>query len=376
MGIARFFRFFRHLNWITLKKAVSNAGKQRLMGLSAEMAYHAMLALFPGILAILTAIGLFEESVKSSLGDLAIRLEDIVPEQVWELLLNFVQGIKVTNSSWFSLSFVAAIWVFSGVLSAAMNALDQIHQVPPEQKRPFWKAKLMSLVLTIGTILLLIVASFLVLLGDFIVKLAVEQNWGLLLLTVWKILSGLIIIGIVATALALIYQIQQLPTHKKRLVGKAASVIFVITVSAILLRVIDSFLMSIRRLIETPEINQNVASMLLSAWRLFSWPVALGIVATAFAFIYRFGPSRWVQGTQILPGAILAAFSWAGLSALFRLYVSNFGQYNKVYGAVGAVIVLMLWLYMSSFVMLFGEQLNATVGEAMQEKEKNDLYIQ
>jgi membrane protein len=96
----------------------------------------------------------------------------------------------------------------------------------------------------------------------------------------------------------------------------------------------------------------------------------LGIVATAFAFIYRFGPSRWKHGTPIMPGAILAAISWAIISALFRLYVENFGNYNKVYGAVGAVIVLLLWLYMSSLVLLLGDQLNVTVGEAMQQAKR------
>jgi membrane protein len=93
----------------------------------------------------------------------------------------------------------------------------------------------------------------------------------------------------------------------------------------------------------------------------------LSIVATAFAFIYRFGPSRWSHGTPIMPGALLAAISWAILSGLFRLYVSNFGNYNRAYGAVGAVIILLLWLYMSSLVLLLGDQLNVTVGEAMQQ---------
>jgi membrane protein len=68
-----------------------------------------------------------------------------------------------------------------------------------------------------------------------------------------------------------------------------------------------------------------------------------------------------------MPGAMLAAISWAIISALFRLYVANFGNYNKVYGAVGAVIVLLLWLYMSSLILLLGDQLNVTVGEAMQQ---------
>lgn len=76
-----------------------------------------------------------------------------------------------------------------------------------------------------------------------------------------------------------------------------------------------------------------------------------------------------------MPGAVLAAVSWAILSALFRLYVSNFGNYNKAYGAIGAVIVLMLWLYMSAAVLLVGDQLNVTVGEAMYSRNKTGLKL-
>ena len=367
MRVVRIFRFFRYLNWLTIKKTFSCAFKQRLTGLSAEIAYNTMLGLFPGILAILTAIGMFEGSVQSSLGDLAIRLQEIVPEQVWTLLSTFVEEIKLERgSSWLSLSFVAAIWVFSGALSATMNALDQIYQVPTSQKRVFWKAKIVSLVLTIGTILLLIIASFLVLLGDFMIELAINLNWHSLLSTVWQILSGPVILAIVATALALIYQFSRLPADPQRPLKKARSISLVIFIAIILLSVIDYFLAFINDL----EIQQTMASLLSTIWQLLSWPVALAIVATAFACIYRFGPSIWIRGTPILPGAILAAIFWAIVSALFRLYVSNFGNYNKVYGAVGAVIVLMLWLYISSLVMLLGYQLNVTVGEAMQKNQQ------
>jgi membrane protein len=54
------------------------------------------------------------------------------------------------------------------------------------------------------------------------------------------------------------------------------------------------------------------------------------------------------------------------MSALFRLYVSHFGNYNKVYGTVGAFIVLLLWLFLTALVMLIGGQLNVAVGRAMQ----------
>ena len=285
----RFFRFFRHLNWATLKKTFQRVGQRRLTGLSAEMAYNAMLALFPAILAILTAIGLFQSSAKTFEG-VAKQLSEIAPQEALFLIEGFAHEISQSqNQGLFSVSFVAAIWASSGALSAAMTALDQIHQIQPEQIRPFWKAKLISIGLTIGTIVLLIIASFLVFISDLIVKLLISQ-------------SGLL--------------------------------------------------------------------ELLSIWRLFSWPLALGIVASAFAFIYRYGPSRWVPGTPIMPGAMVAAVSWAIISGLFRLYVSNFGNYNKAYGAVGAVIVLMLWLYMTSLVLLIGDQLNVTVGESMRHRRK------
>ncbi|HEY9670853.1 MAG TPA: YihY/virulence factor BrkB family protein [Waterburya sp.] len=283
---ARFFRFFRYLNWITLKKTFTRAIQRRLMGLSAEMAYNAILALFPAILAVLTAIGLFEESLQSTLRMWAAQLSEVAPDQAVQLMRDFVREISRTkSSSLFSLSFIVAIWASSGALSAAMNALDQIHRIPPNEVRPFWKAKLISLGLTVGSIFFLVLASFVVFISDWLVQMVVAQ-------------SG--------------------------------------------------------------------ASVLLTVWRLLSWPIALGIIATDCAFIYRYGPSRWTRGTPIMPGAILAAISWAIVSGMFRLYVANFGNYNKVYGAVGAVIVLLLWLYMTSLVLLLGDQLNVTVGEAMQ----------
>jgi len=293
---ARFFRFFRYLNLVTLRKTFARAVQRRLMGLSAEMAYNAMLALFPAILAILTAVGLFEDSLQSTVRNLANQLSEVVPYEAMELINNFANTINQTkNSGLFSVSFIAALWASSGALSAAMNALDQIHEIPPQKIRPFWKAKLISLGLTIGSISLLVIASFLVFISDLVVQLVVDQ-------------SG--------------------------------------------------------------------ASVLLALWRLLSWPLALGIVATTFAFIYRFGPSRWSHGTPLMPGAILAAISWAILSGLFRLYVANFGNYNKVYGAVGAVIVLLLWLYMTSLVLLIGDQLNVTVGEAMQKAKAKAALIE
>ncbi|MDY7012488.1 MAG: YihY/virulence factor BrkB family protein [Cyanobacteriota bacterium] len=311
---------------------IRQAMQQRLGSLSAEMAYNAMLALFPAILATVAAIAIFEESLQSTIlafisqftvednsslqltfRDLATQLRIVAPDMAWELLKNVVTEITETKSpGLFSLSFLAAIWIASSAVSAAMNALDQIQRIPPQYRRPFWKARFIAILLTLGSIVLLVAASFLVLLGDVTVKFVVNL-------------------------------IKQVPELLQTLPGASAASI------------------------EFGEVRawMNQADLLLDLWGLLSWPVALGIVSIAFAFVYRYGPSRRLRGTPIVPGAILAALSWAGISALFRLYVNNFGNYNRVYGTVGAAIVLMLWLYMSSFVMLLGAQLNTTVGAQM-----------
>ena len=136
---------------------------------------------------------------------------------------------------------------------------------------------------------------------------------------------------------------------------------------------VASFLVFISDWILKLVVSESGLSVLRVVWQLLSWPLALGIVSAAFAFVYRYGPSRWSPGTPILPGAVVAAVSWAIMSGLFRLYVANFGNYNRAYGAIGAVIVLMLWLYMSALVLLVGNELNVTVGEAMRTPAQSNL---
>ncbi|MEY3333659.1 MAG: hypothetical protein RLZZ176_1959, partial [Cyanobacteriota bacterium] len=73
----RFFHFFRHLTWRTIKKTFARTMETRLLGLAAEIAFNTMLSLFPAILALLTAIGLFAESLQNTFIQLAIQLSRI-----------------------------------------------------------------------------------------------------------------------------------------------------------------------------------------------------------------------------------------------------------------------------------------------------------
>jgi len=95
---------------------------------------------------------------------------------------------------------------------------------------------------------------------------------------------------------------------------------------------------------------------------LIRWPILIALVTVALAAIYRFAPSReepkwrWVSW-----GAVAATVLWIVASALFSLYVGRFATYDKSYGSLGAVVVLLMWLYLSAFVVLFGAQLNAEI---------------
>lgn len=91
-----------------------------------------------------------------------------------------------------------------------------------------------------------------------------------------------------------------------------------------------------------------------------SWIVLLGIFSFYLSVMYKVGPDRenakwkWVSA-----GAVIAAVLFAIVSALFSWYAKEFGNFNKTYGSMGAVIVLMTWFYLSSFVILLGAEINA-----------------
>ncbi|MEG4497092.1 YihY/virulence factor BrkB family protein [Microcoleus sp. F10-C6] len=304
-----FWLFCRCLTWGTLKQVGAKAGEQRLPGLSAEMAYNSMLALFPGLLAILSAIALFEP-LQSTLYQIARLLGEVIPDDVRKLIGGLIKEILLTRSKGlFSVSFLGAIWAFSGVMSAAMAALDRIHEIPSDRTRPFWKAKLISLGLSIGTIVLLILASGVVFVSDLIVQAIARQ-----------------------------------------------SCLLESVANCDLKDVQNCFLLASTCPLE---------SQLLGVWRLWRWPISLGIVSLAFAFVYRYGPSRRQPDIPIFSGAVFAAILWALFSALFRFYVFHLGNYTWTYGTIGTFIVLLLWLDLSSLVMLIGAQLNVTVGKAM-----------
>jgi len=93
---------------------------------------------------------------------------------------------------------------------------------------------------------------------------------------------------------------------------------------------------------------------------ILEWPVLIVLMMLALAVLYRFAPDRDApQWRWISPGAVTATVVWLVGSVLFTVYVSHFGSYDATYGSLGAIIVLLTWLYLSSYVVLFGAEINA-----------------
>jgi membrane protein len=91
-----------------------------------------------------------------------------------------------------------------------------------------------------------------------------------------------------------------------------------------------------------------------------SWVILLGLFSFFLSFVYRFGPCRnKAKWNWVSRGAIISSVLWALVSVGFSFYASKFGDFNKTYGSLGAVIVLMIWFYLSSFVILLGAEVNA-----------------
>jgi membrane protein len=96
------------------------------------------------------------------------------------------------------------------------------------------------------------------------------------------------------------------------------------------------------------------------AIRVLRWPLVAALLLIGLAVIYRFGPNRKsAKWRWVSPGSVAATLLWLAASFAFAIYASNFGNYNAAYGSLGAVAMLLLWLYLSAYVVLLGAELNA-----------------
>jgi membrane protein len=123
--------------------------------------------------------------------------------------------------------------------------------------------------------------------------------------------------------------------------------------------------------VEGQKIAQSLGLGSISShvFTLARWPIVIGLITVAMAFLYWATPNVKLPFKLITPGAILFTIGWLVGSYGFGLYVANFGSYNATYGALGGIVILLFWFYLTGFVMLLGGEVNAMLAEEVAPQE-------
>jgi membrane protein len=101
------------------------------------------------------------------------------------------------------------------------------------------------------------------------------------------------------------------------------------------------------------------------AWKIIQWPIALFFVSMAFAMVYYYGPDVEEQHWYwITPGSLIGVGLWLLVSFVLRFYLHFYNSYNRTYGSLGAVIILLLWLWISGLAFLVGGEINSEIEQA------------
>jgi membrane protein len=250
-------------------------------GRAAQLAYYFLFALFPFFLVLTTLLGYLP--VPNLMDRLMETLAEMLPGEALQLVQENVREL-ITNrrGGLLSLGILAALWTSSSAITSIIDGLNRAYDV--EEGRPFWKVRLIAILLTIGLSLFIIVSIVLLTFGPQIGAWIADQ-----------------------VGLGRVFQI---------------------------------------------------------TWNILRWPVIVGLLIIAMALIYYIAPDVEQEWQWITPGSIVAVIGWLVASLGFSFYVNNFGSYNATYGSIGAVIVLLTWMYVSGFFILVGGEINAEIEHA------------
>ncbi|MGC4808445.1 YihY/virulence factor BrkB family protein [Micromonospora sp. DT233] len=263
----------------TLKRTVREFQEDSLTDWAAALTYYSVLSIFPGVLVLVSILGLLGPSATEGVKD---TVNQAVPEgSVRQIISTAID--QATNAGGAAsvaavIGLLAAFWSASGYVAAFMRASNSIYDVP--EGRPIWK----TLPIRVGV-------------------------------------TALVGVMLVVSAVIVVFT--------GRLAEEAGSAI-------------------------------GIGSSAVTVWNIAKWPVLLVLVSLMFAVLYwaspnaRHGGFRWVS-----PGGVLAVVIWLLVSGGFALYVSNFGSYNKTYGALAGVIIFLVWLWLSNIAILLGAEFDA-----------------
>lgn len=258
------------------RRALREFKADDLQDRAAALTYYGILSIFPGLLVLVSLLGL----LGSSATPLVSSLSRAAPVSVRQTVLNTMTHLQHGHAAAGTLAIVgivAGVWSASGYVAGFMRAANVIYDVP--EGRPVWKTAPVRLGVTVLMVTLLAASVVMVTITG---GLATKAGHGL-----------------------------------------------------------------------------GIGSAAVTAWEIAKWPVLLILVSVMFTILYWASPNARHRFRWISPGSAVAVVAWIIASGLFALYVANFGQYNKVYGSLGGIIVFLIWMWISNVAVLFGAEFNA-----------------
>jgi membrane protein len=128
--------------------------------------------------------------------------------------------------------------------------------------------------------------------------------------------------------------------------------------------------MAINRLVEMRIVEKSLVFYLIMTLK---WIVIIALMLLAISFLFWLAPAKKSDFRFISPGSVLATTLFILTSLGFSAYVNNFGQYNKLYGSIGTLMVILAWLYLNSIALLVGFELNVSIKAAVAENRFSDI---
>ena len=259
------------------KRSIREFKEDNLRDWAAALTYHGILSIFPGLLVLISLLGLLG---KSATQPVITGLTKAAPGSVRQIVLNAMVHLQHSHATAGILAvvgIVVGLWSASSYVAGFMRASNVIYDVP--EGRPLWKTTPIRLAVTLVMLILLVASALIV-----------------------------VVTGALAAK-----------------VGHAL----------------------------------GIGSAAVTAWNIAKWPALLIIVSIMFAILYWASPNARHGFKLVSPGSVLAVALWLIASGLFALYVAHFGSYNKVYGSLAAVIIFLIWMWISNIAVLIGAEFNA-----------------
>jgi membrane protein len=271
------------LGWFALfKRTGSEALADDVFNLAAQQAYYFFFALFPALLFVIGIASFFP--LQSLTNDVVTMLGRFAPATVTQIIVQAMDSLGQQNSGGvLTFGFLVTIWSTSGAMTAIITTLNACYDVT--ESRPWWKTRLIAILLTIGIAVFIIASMFLVLAGPTLAE-HLANRFGLGAVFKWM-------------------------------------------------------------------------------WWVLQWPVVFALVATAIGMVYYFAPDVEQDWVWITPGSIVATLLWLAISIGLKVYYQFVpSAANPTYGAIGGIMVLLLWFYASGIALLLGAELNSEIEHA------------